>query len=572
VPEADKVPEVKNPKEKASQPEVALTDPWSAAGQAEIIPRILKGYQRYLVRRAQVEPLEVAEIFLSSMTRLYDPHSVYMAPDTEADFDMSMSLQFSGIGARLSTKDSYSEIVSLIHGGPAEKDGRLKPGDQIVAVAQAGEEPIDLTDMPLRKVVKHIRGKKGTTVFLTVKQSATGQLAVIDITRGVVKLEDQAAQSEIKSVPIAAANPGVGANTVATGAGNGRALVISLPSFYADFKRRRMGFKDYKSSTRDIRELIEKAVAEGQLDGVVLDLRWNGGGALDEAIGIAGLFFAEGPVVQVRDARGRVKKRYDPSADVAYGGPLVVLVDKSSASASEIVAAALQDYGRAVVIGDASTHGKGTVQSEIHLEDRLGRSREFRDGKRKPGAVKYTIAKFYRINGGSTQLKGVVPDLILPSYTDHMDLGEAKLPNALPWDEIQPANYKKEGDVSHLLPELKERMGSRLAKDEEVQQWMKSIRRYGERRKMKEVPLERKQRETLRREDEEWGRKMREAGVGGRRGKKGAKESQARDFVLDEALHVIADINALQSIREDVGGGPGKTAATPGDELEDELP
>ena len=516
--------------------------PVAAKPRKPPVERVDESYRRFLKRKMEAETLEIVELFLNALTRLYDPHSSYMAPDSEEDFDISMRLSLQGIGAVLTTKDSYVEVLEIVPGGPASRDGRLKAGDRIIAVAQ-GEDPqnpVDVVDMPLRKVVRMIRGTKGTKVLLTVLVAGNSTPTVVDILRDRVELKEQEAKCEIRQAALPNGAEGQ----------SGRVALLTLPSFYLDFEGRRDGTENYASCTRDIQRLIESAAKE-PLDGIVLDLRGNGGGALDEAVRLAGFFFDRGPVVQVRDQRGTGKKREDTEAGVLYGGPVIVLVDKLSASASEIVAAALQDHGRAVIVGESSTHGKGTVQTVYGLDRQLSQNDLFKDqrgGSVKGGSVKFTIQKFYRVNGGSTQVKGVVPDLCVPSFTDYMELGEAALPHALPWDSIEPLETSRDVDVAPWIPELKQRFDARLQASAEFASLRDDIGRYAERRKLKELPLNLEKRRAFQKEEEQWAKKMREQSHK-RKGPAGAGKQDGTpgpDLVLDETVRVMADMIALQ--------------------------
>ncbi len=516
--------------------------------------RVAESYRRFLRRKLEVETVEVVEAFLSSLTHVYDPHSTYMAPDAEEDFDISMRLSLEGIGAVLTTKDSYVEVLEVVAGGPASRDGRLQPGDRIIAVAQGDNpgNPVDVVDMPLRKVVRMIRGAKGTKVLLTVLAAGSNTPAVVDLVRDRIELKDDQARCETREIPL----PGEAEPRTA------RVGVLTLQSFYLDFDGRREGNENYASCTRDVRRLLTE-LAANPVDGLILDLRGNGGGALDEAVTLAGFFFDQGPVVQVRDYRGTVKRRDDTEAGVLYGGPLVVLVDKFSASASEIVAAALQDYGRAVILGESSTHGKGTVQTVYSLDRQL-RQNDLFEG-RHGGSVKFTIQKFYRVNGGSTQVRGVVPDLQFPAFTDHMELGEAALPHALPWDSIEPAVVSRGVDVTPYLPELKARFEARLEASPEVADLRADIARFAERRKLKELPLNLEARRIFQKEEEQWARKMREPA---RRRKAQAGKGEGKpdreappDLMLDEALRVVGDLITLH--RGGGASGPATAAAAP---------
>jgi carboxyl-terminal processing protease len=399
----------------------------------------------------------------------------------------------------------------------------------------------------LRKVVKMIRGPKGTRVYLTVLEDGKklgGVPTLIDILRDEVKLTEQEAKMRIETVDgpeVAPPAPELQPLKLA---------VISVPSFYADFQGKNKGDKDYKSSTRDVTRLIEEAEAVGAA-GVVLDLRGNGGGSLDEAISLAGLFFSQGPVVQVRTGDGRLRRRLDPDPSIAYGGPLVVVVDRLSASASEIVAAAIQDYGRGVIVGERQTHGKGTVQTVYHLDQRLRGSPVFQD--RKPGSLKFTMAKFYRVNGGSTQLKGMMPDIVMASFTDHMELGEKYLPFVMPWDEIEPLAPAPGPDVRPFLEPLKIRSAKRLDQDDDYQELLGDIAAYEMRRARKTLPLDRDKREALQAEDKQWSDKLRQ--ITSRRRSRGrpprdGDEGDAADYMLREALSVAADLVMLQAGKE----------------------
>ncbi|MBT3379655.1 MAG: carboxy terminal-processing peptidase [Lentisphaerae bacterium] len=531
-------------KEKASAPVVPRKTPKE---------RVLQFYERYLRQVESREGLEVVELFLSSLTRIFDPHSVYMAPDTEEDFNIAMKLSLQGIGALLNTEDSFVKVAGIIAGGPAELDGQLKEGDRIIAVAQENQESVDVIDMPLRKVVKMIRGPKGTTVYLTVLEAGKGLGSVpvvVDIVRDEVKLTDQEAKSEVRPIMLpleATATPGED-KAEENAAREARIGIIYLPSFYADFRAKNSGAKDYKSSTRDVRRLISEAKEKG-MTGLILDLRSNGGGSLEEAIELAGLFFPEGPVVQVRDARGQVKKRHDPDPETIYDGPLLVLIDRLSASASEIVAAAIQDHRRGVIVGEKRSHGKGTVQTVFHLDDRLRRTPIFR--QKKAGSLKFTMAKFYRVTGGSTQVKGVTPDVTFASFTDHMELGEEHLPHVMPWDEIEALETEPFVDVTPYVPALSERSQERMSRDPDYQAMLEDIERFAERRDRKTLTLSKAKRVELQQEEEAWSEKLKKSKPRKRRRGSSAssEDEQATDPVLDEALQIIGDMIVLSSDR-----------------------
>ncbi len=412
--------------------------------------KIRKRYERMIKNLADIETHEVTELFLSNIAQLYDPHSTYFSADTYEDFDIQMRLQLVGIGALLGLEDDECVIREIIPGGPADLDSRLKPNDRIIAVSQSDDpeaETVELIGMKLRRIVDLIRGEKGTDVFLTIQPADTPDASareVVRITRDVVNLDSARARGAIFEVPDDSGTPrSVG--------------VISLPAFYGPNPGSTDGPQN--SASGDVAILIEQLQAQG-IDGLVLDLRDNGGGLLSEAIYLTGLFIEQGPVVQVRSYYGDVKVDNDEDKAVRYGGPLAVLVSKYSASASEIVAGALQNYGRAVVLGDSHTHGKGTVQTVYEMK-KLDPKLRMLDTR--SGAAKFTIQKFYLPSGSSTQLNGVVPDIVLPSIDDAMESGERYLPQALVWDEIETTEFDGTPLDSHILAPLREASLARQA-------------------------------------------------------------------------------------------------------------
>ena len=421
----------------------------------EINKEIVKTLTRRYERQAKVfkdwDSDNVLQFYLDLLAHVYDPHSDYMGKAAAEDFAISMNLSLFGIGALLTSEDGYCKIKEL-KPGPALKDGRIKNNDRIVAVAQGTNEPVDVVEMQLSKVVQLIRGPKGTEVRLTVwpgDATDTSARKVVALVRDEIKLEDQEAKAKLIELP-----DGKG--------GTNRLGVINLPSFYASMDQ--PGARDraeHRSTTDDVAKLLKKLQAE-KVGGVILDLRGNGGGSLEEAIRLTGLFIRSGTVVQVRDPSGIVMPDDDDDPDVLYTGPLVVLTSRFSASASEIVAGALQDYGRALIVGDSSTHGKGTVQSLQQLRPFLrGDSWMTND----PGQLKVTIRKFYRPSGSSTQLKGVVPDIVLPSVNNVADLGETALDNPMPWDTIPAAHIRPVNRVAPYLEALRQRSTRRVAAD-----------------------------------------------------------------------------------------------------------
>ena len=426
--------------------------------RASIVKIISLRYTRILKNINEWDSDKVLEIYLSALAHCYDPHSDYEDREDLENFSIQMGLTLFGIGAVLTTTEDgmYCMIKELNPSGPAFKGKKLKAKDRIVAVAQGTNEPVDVVDMPLDKTVQLIRGPKGTEVRLTVIPAKAADTRVtISIIRDEIKLEEQQAKAKIIEIP--AAN------------GETRRIgVLDLPSFYAPFHL--IGSEratEEKSATVDVARLLDK-LNEEKVSGVILDLRHNGGGSLEEAINLTGLFIKEGPIVQVKSSDTneppRVDEDHDPS--IQYDGPLIVLTSHGSASASEILAGALQDYGRALIVGDAATHGKGIVQSMTQLAPWIYAQAglDVKNFKAEAfGALRYTTNKFYRISGGSTQLKGVVPDIALPSISDYLEVGESSLENPMAYDEIQPADYDKLNRVKPYLTELTKRSNERVA-------------------------------------------------------------------------------------------------------------
>lgn len=421
----------------------------------EAVNTVRRRYERLIKNLEDLETVDVQEIFLTTLTQMFDPHSTFLSSDTLEDFSISMSLSLVGIGAILTQEDGYCTIRELIPGGPADLDGRLQPNDRIVEVAQTGEEPVDVIDMKLRKIVKMIRGEKNTTVYLTVIPADAVDPSIretIDLVRDEVKIAAQRATASLYQLP------GLSGDPLSVG-------VIHLPSFYGDISLEEGGSPT--STTQDVEELIGILQEEG-ISGLVLDLRDNGGGLLTEAIDLTGLFIKTGPVVQVRNNRGFIRRDWDRNAKISYEGPLVVLISRYSASASEIVAGALQHYDRALIVGDKSTHGKGTVQAVFEI-DRLASPSFFKD--QPTGAAKLTIQKFYLPNGISTQNKGVVSDVPLPSHREFLPIGEADLPKAMLWDKINAVNSAyPEAERSGNFQPIDESFKSRLRDLSEARQ------------------------------------------------------------------------------------------------------
>jgi carboxyl-terminal processing protease len=414
----------------------------------EIVKVIERRYARIQRFLKEYDSDDVLQLYLTSLAQVYDPHSDYMGRSTLENFNISMKLSLFGIGALLSSEDGYCKVKELIPGGPAANSKRVKLDDRIIAVAQGDQEPVDVVDMKLNKVVELIRGAKGTKVRLTIIPADAPDPSTrktVLLVRDEIKLEEKEAKAKVIEM-------GGSTNSVRLG-------VIDLPSFYADMPGNGKA-ESTKSTTADVARLIKKLKQEN-VKGIVLDLRHNGGGLLEEAITLTGLFIKKGPIVQVRDSNGTISVQDDPDPSVLYEGPLIILTSRFSASASEILAAALQDYGRAIIVGDQSTHGKGSVQQLLQLGMIL---QQFgMTTTQNPGALKITIRKFYRINGASTQLKGVTPDIILPSINNVADIVEGTLPNAMPWDTIPGVTFDKLNLVKPWLAELTKRSNERVA-------------------------------------------------------------------------------------------------------------
>lgn len=443
----------------------------------EIVKTLSRRYHRNLRFFADWNGNDVMQFYLTSLAHVYDPHSDYMNKQQLDNFAMGMNLSLEGIGAELTSPDGYCTIRKLVPGGPAEKSKKIKEKDRIVAVAQGDAPPVDVVDMNLNKAVQLIRGPKGTEVRLTIipaDAADPSERRVVSLIRDTINLEDQAAKAKVLDLP------GPDGETIRIG-------VIDLPSFYSTMDL--TGAEDFnnaKSCAADVARLIRK-LNEEQVQGLILDLRRNGGGVLEEAVRITGFFIKTGPVVQVRDTNGRVLVKADQDPHVLYDGPLVVLTSRFSASASEIVAAALQDYGRALVVGDASTHGKGTVQAPSPLKAYMRPSALVTND---PGLLKFTVSKFYRANGESTQLKGVVPDIVLPSVINHStDIGEGALDYPLPWDTIESALFDRVNLVEPFKENLTKLSEARVAAAGEFEYVREDIEQFKKHQADKSISL-----------------------------------------------------------------------------------
>jgi len=436
-----------------------------------IVEILDKRYDNYLKRMGRVKSADAFQTYMNAYTMAIDPHTNYMAPRAAEEFDISMRLSLVGIGAVLAEADEYATIRELVPGGPASLSGQLKPGDRILGVAQ-GEAGvmIEVIGWRLDDAVALIRGPADTVVVLDVlpvDAGPDGKHKLVSLVRKTISLEQQAAKASVHSI--------VDANVTR------RVGVITLASFYEDFAARQKGAKDFKSATRDVARLLDGLKRE-KVDSVLIDLRNNGGGSLAQAVELTGLFIDQGPVVQQRNAKGQISVESDTRAGVAWDGPLGILINRSSASASEIFAAAIQDYGRGLIIGESS-FGKGTVQSVIDL-DQIAKN-----SKPQFGELKMTVAQFFRINGGTTQLRGVTPDILLPSFADAESFGESSFDNALPWTQIKAANYSRAGDLKGLLPVLQALHDTRVKNDKDFQYLQEDIAESKVRRKKNLISL-----------------------------------------------------------------------------------
>ncbi len=449
-----------------------LSQKMAGKSVAEAVDILKKRYKNQLNRVRQTKSEDAFLAYMNSVAATFDPHTQYMSPQRSENFTISMSLSFEGIGAVLQLEDEYVKILRLIAGGPAEKSRQLKPDDRIVGVAQGESgEMVDVVGWRIDEVVDLIRGPKGTVVrlqFIPADSKDGHTTRTVRIVRRQVQLEEQAARKKIYSIPHEGHQYKIG--------------IIDIPTFYVDFQALRAGDPHYKSTTSDVRLLLGELVAEG-VDGVVVDLRDNSGGSLQEAASLTGLFIDKGPTVQIRSARGQVDVLDDPDPEIVYKGPLAVVVNRMSASASEIFAAAIQDYQRGLIIGE-QTFGKGTVQTLYTLSH---------------GQLKNTSAKFYRISGESTQHRGVTPDIFYPSLYDKEKIGESSLEGALPWDTIRSLGYRTYYPFAAYLPELRERHGKRLTSDPDYEYLLFRQAEFEKMRKINEVSLN----EKIRRQEQD---------------------------------------------------------------------
>ncbi len=485
-------------------------------------------HSRYKTVQRNIEQMkqsEILEFYLTALTTCFDPHSTYMSPESAEDFGIQMKLSLDGIGASLRSEDGYTIVNEVMPGGPAGKDGRLKAKDKITGVGQETGEIEDVFETKLNEVVRKIRGKKATKVRLRVLTALTGETVVYELVRDKVVLTESEAKGEVIESKDRLGRPG-------------KIGVISLPSFYRNFGATET--EDEKSAAVDVEKILNQFRDQGGVDAVVIDLRGNGGGSLIEAIEVSGHFIDQGPVVQVKEPTGRVRELEDEIPGALYTGPLIVICNRMSASASEIFAGVIKDYHRGIVIGDSTTHGKGTVQNLMPLSARQA-FRPLAGGAADLGQLKLTIQQFYRVNGDSTQNRGVRSDVVLPSILDHLDEGEAGLDNALPFDQIRNARYVPGKSVtSELVASLQKSSEGRMTANEDFQKVEQGIQRFIERKNRKEISLQesvlRAERETDKAiADEE------KKQTGEEEEEKKPKEIFPKNYYNDELLNVSLD-------------------------------
>ncbi|AMP02661.1 carboxy terminal-processing peptidase [Collimonas pratensis] len=537
---------------------------------AAIRDTLSKRYENSLARAYKYKSDDVFQIFMNAYATSIEPHTDYLGTTAAADFDIAMKLSLVGIGAVLQERDEYTTIRELVPGGPAQLSGKIAVGDRIVGVAQGQGPMTEVVGMRIDDVVKLIRGAKDTVVKLDILPADAGPDAkhkLLSLVRNKISLEQQAAKKTILSVKSGDSTRKVG--------------VITLPAFYEDFDARGKGDKNYRSASRDVAALLNELKKE-KVDSVLVDLRNNGGGSLTEAVDLTGLFVGKGPIVQQRNARGEVNVEADDRSTPVWSGPLAVLINRGSASASEIFAAAIQDYGRGVIIGEGS-FGKGTVQTMVNL-DQLAHN-----DKPKFGELKMTIAQFFRINGGTTQLRGVTPDVSLPGFSDTENFGESSYDNALPWSEVKAADYAKLGDIKDLVPQLKIRHDARVEKDKDYQRFVEDVTEVNTLRKKRSISLnEADRRAEMAQQEARLQARAKDTASDAAKGKDAdvvvdtdtkddglqanerslsaelaaeKKAKSAKDVLLNEAAHILSDESDLQKNNPKLAAQPAAAAA-----------
>ncbi len=497
---------------------------WEVSSPEEKLKRRLHDISNVI---EQTDDDEILEILLTALAQVYGPHSAYYSPGNAEDFDIDMSLSLTGIGATLSSADGFTRIVALVPGGPAEKDGTLQPEDRIIAVAQEGEAPVDVIDMALDKVVSMIRGPEGSRVTLTYLPGRKGRNAVpqsVTLERSVVELKESEVTGTVKTVP------------APDGSGKSMKIgVVEFNKFYVDFEAMMRHDPDFKSCARDMRRELEKLKAEN-VEAVVIDLRYNTGGGLTEALTMSGFFIKDGPLLQIRGADGEVAVENDADPGIVYDGPLVILASSMTASAAEILTGTVRDYQRGIIVGDNNTFGKGTVLNVVKLDD-LFRSINLRLNA---GSLQYENAIFFGVSGSSNQQLGIKADIVLPSLTDEMPIGESYSPNHLPWERIAARKYEVwDPAIADKISVLEKASKERRAADPEFQLMEQEIANYKRYQQKKQVSLN---------EEERWEEYMSE---------KTAAEQQEKllpqidggdgkdDPLLDEAVFIAADYAVL---------------------------
>ncbi|MFP6674289.1 MAG: carboxy terminal-processing peptidase [Pirellulaceae bacterium] len=481
---------------------------------------LMKRYVNFQRRMKQTDSDEVLEYYLTAITSSFDPHSNYFSPSSLEDFRIRMGLNYQGIGAELSDVDGKAIIQRIMSNGGADKAGELKAGDRIIGVGQGKDgDMVDVSNSKLQDIIELIRGPEGTLVRLNVIPKGETDVQTYSITRTRIELADNAAKSVIMEV-------GEGDEKIKVGA-------INLPSFYLDMNAVRRNDPNARSTTRDVQRLLVD-FKKNDVDAVIVDLRRNGGGSLPEAVSLTGLFIKQGPIVQVKDPVNGIVRQSDRNPSIAWNGPLVVLNSRFSASASEIFAGALQDYRRALIVGDSSTHGKGTVQSLQELGPAVFKT----NNPLNLGALKITIQQFYRPSGASTQNRGVISDVVVPSFAEHFSEGEAALDYAIPFDEIPASTFSMRDDTSvQIIAELQKRSGKRVAESEEFSLLNKRIASYRERQKQKTIPLQKEKFNALRKQIDDDRKEQQRLFIQN----DGKGDVVTRDYYFEEILAITAD-------------------------------
>jgi carboxyl-terminal processing protease len=502
---------------------------------AETKDILQKRYERVVKRTEQVTSDDIFEVFMNSFAHVFDPHSSYFSPRNSEEYRIQMSLSYEGIGASLQLVDDYVTVLNVLPGGPAAINGTLGANDRIIAVGEGKNgKMVDVIGWRLDDVVQIIRGKINTTVRLNILPAGAAPGSpekVLELQRNKVSLDAQAAQKEV--------------HTIKRGDREMKVGVINVPSFYQDFEAKSSGAKDYRSTTRDVQKLITELKAE-KMDALIMDLRGNGGGHLTEATALSGLFIPAGPIVQLRETGGRVEVLDDPEPNTAWDGPMIVLVDRYSASASEIFAAAIQDYGRGIIVGQ-QTYGKGSVQNLYPLDRyALGPDPGF-------GQLTVTIGKYYRVTGESTQHRGVQPDISMPTAISPEEVGESTRESALPWDRIRPAEFNKEGQLTPAIAALEQTHEQRIATDPDFRSLLADLDSFEKVRTQKKLSLNLKTR-VSEREQLEQERLGRENERRKSRGQPPVAKladltgQEPPDAVLDETVQIAADLSGMSNL------------------------